>query len=204
MSSPAPPFVRVEPWQAGQTWVCLGTGPSLTADDVDACRGRARVIAVNDAYKLAPWADVLYAADAKWWRWHEGVPGFTGWKYTIEPQQESWPGLGVFKNTGSDGLERDRGGLRTGFNSGYQAINLAVHLGAARIVLLGYDMRGQHFFGKHPDDTVPPFAISLPLFQTLVRPLADLRVTVVNASRDSAITAFPRASLALALSEQAA
>src|SRR5690349_14752114 len=34
------------PRWAGETVVCLATGPSLTAEDVASCRGKARVIAI--------------------------------------------------------------------------------------------------------------------------------------------------------------
>ena len=69
---------------SGETVVVIATGPSLTAEDVDYCRGKARVIAINDAYTLAPWADALYATDAKWWHWHRGVASFTGAKWSME------------------------------------------------------------------------------------------------------------------------
>src|SRR3990167_1952589 len=107
----------------GSTIVGMGGGPSLTPEDVDAVRDRAHVIAVNDAYRLAPWADVLYAADAKWWRWHQGVPTFPGLKYTVQPEAAVWPGVQVLQNTGERGVEIDPRGLRTGRNSGYQAMN---------------------------------------------------------------------------------
>jgi hypothetical protein len=201
---PAAPFVTVARECAGETVVCVGTGPSLTAADVDACLGRARVIAINDAYRLAPWADVLYAADAKWWRWHRGAPTFQGRKLTIAPQPEAWPGLGVLRNTGAEGLECDPTGLRTGFHSGYQAINLAVHLGAARIVLLGYDLRGTHFFGAHPDGTVPPFVAAQRALATLAAPLTAAGIAIVNATRDTALTCFPRAPIEAVLREVAA
>jgi hypothetical protein len=181
----------------GATVVCIGTGPSLTLADVEACRDRARVIVVNNAYALAPWADVLYAADQKWWSWHKGAPDFAGLKYTIHPTRTpSWPGLLALRNTGAQGLELQPDGLRTGYNSGYQAINLAVHLGASRIVLLGYDMSGDHFFGSHPDKTKPPFAQCLQAFTTLPGPLADAGVEVINCSRQTALTCFPRRPLA--------
>jgi len=183
----------------GETIACLGTGPSLCAADVDSLRGVARVIAINDAYLLAPWADILYAADERWWRWHSGAPHFGGTRYGIEPQRLTWPGLRVLRNTGRTGLEQQPDGLRTGSTSGYQAINLAVHLGAARIVLLGYDLQGRHFFGEHPNKTVPPFAAARHAFESLVAPLAALGVPVINASRDTTLTAFPRATLAAAL-----
>jgi hypothetical protein len=184
----------------GATFVCLATGPSLTKADAAYCETRAGVtIAINDAYRLAPWANVLYACDAKWWRWHKGVPTFTGLKYALEAGAGRWPGVQVLHNTGRVGLETRAYGLRTGSNSGYQAINLARHLGARRILLLGYDMRGGHFFGQHPDGTAPPFAVCLSHFHSLVKPLAAEGIEVLNCSRHTALEAFPRVPLEEAL-----
>ena len=70
-----------EDW-IGETVVCIGGGPSLTLADVTSIAGKARVIAINDAYRMAPWADMLYACDLKWWRWHDGAPYFLGEKWT--------------------------------------------------------------------------------------------------------------------------
>jgi hypothetical protein len=174
--------------------VCLGTGPSLSGADVQRVQGQ-RVIAINNAYQLAPWADVLYACDVKWWRWHHGAPTFAGRKYMLQPSCAAYPEVQALRNTGPAGLETDPSGLRTGHNSGYQAINLAVHLGARRIVLLGYDMQGDHFFGRHPDQSKPPFHRCLPVFATLLDPLAALGVTVFNCTRRTALTCFPQPAL---------
>ncbi len=186
------------------TIVVLATGPSLCQADVDACRGRARVIAIKDAIQLAPWVDVLYScgSDIGLW-WHKFGPGLSwyhGLRYTLDPNAAEW--AQVLRNTGYVGLETDPSGLRTGKNSGYQSIGLARHLGAARIVLLGFDAEGTtHFFGPHRDSMARPnlrdFA---PLFETLVEPLTALGVEVLNASRQSQITAFQRVSLEEALS----
>jgi len=181
------------------TVVCLAGGPSLTAEDVDACRGRAHVVAVNDAYRLAPWADVLYGSDAAWWRVHQGVPNFQGLKYSIWVSGQRWPaGVHVLRNAGSDGLEADPHALRSGRNSGYAAINLAVHLGARRIVLLGYDLQlgpdgKTHWFGDHPSSLTrsSPYAHFLAKFQTLPAPLQALGIEVVNCSRRTALKVFP-------------
>lgn len=179
------------------TFVLIGGGPSLTREDVEAVRGRAFVIAINDAYKLAPWADVLYAADSCWIEWHEGVLSFKGEKYTIAAhdttQRSGWVVMG---NAGTHGLERNPTALRTGFNGGYQAINLAVHLGAKRIALLGYDMAPaedgrNHWFGEHPDKTNPPYLQMRAAFDTLVEPLAEVGVEVINCSRHTALLTFP-------------
>ena len=184
-----------------ETFVLIGGGPSLTPADVEACRGRARVIAINDAYRIAPFADVLYACDQKWWNWHQGVPSFTGPKYSVASSRPvSWPDVQVLQHTGYTGLELEPTGLRTGRNSGYQAINLAVHLGAARILLLGYDMASNpggssHWFGEHPDRQPSPYAAMRESFDSLVEPLASVGVTVINCSRRTALTAFPCADL---------
>lgn len=197
------------------TVVCLGTGPSLTAEDVESCRGKARVIAVNDAYRIAPWADALVACDASWWHRHQGAPGYTGPKWSIEHgtwdgYRDRWPDIVRLRNTGDDGIETDPTGLRTGRNSGALAIGLAVHYGASRIVLLGYDCghsaRGKsHFFGEHEGALrqPSPYHLFAEKFATMVDPLAALGITILNASRETRLTCFPRVSLAAALGDAA-
>lgn len=187
------------------TIVCLGGGPSLTREDVAWCQGRARVIAINDAYRLAPWADVLYACDAQWWAAHQGVPSFQGLKFGLEPGAAKW-GVQTLVPTGDTGLERSPAGLRTGKNSGYQGIGVAVHLGAVLVILLGYDMAPatdgrEHWFGSHPAAIrrASPYGSFLQKFETLPEALRPLGVTVINCSRMTALKTFPRLSLAEAL-----
>ncbi len=186
----------------GGTIVCIGTGPSLTPADVAYVRGRATaVIVVNDAYKLAPWAEVLYACDSKWWYWKRGekdLASFAGLKYTLDLKAAHY-GAQALRNTGDTGLDVRPTCVRNGRNSGYQAINVAVHLGAAKIVLLGYDMQGDHYFGHHPDQSRPPFQHCLKWFQTLVKPLAELKIDIVNCTRKTALLCFPRQPLEEAL-----
>lgn len=203
------------------TIVCLASGPSLTQADVELCRGVVPVVAVNDTYRLAPWADALYGSDSKWWQHHAGVPSFTGEKYSVvNPHHVAPPhsaGVIVLKNTGEDGLEPRPTGLRHGFNSGYAAINLAVHLGASRILLLGYDMQvaedgRSHFFGDHPaQDRLRVSTYHLGkeglfarTYRKLVDPLRAMGVEVINCSRATALDCFPRQSFASALEQVAA
>lgn len=185
----------------GATIAILANGPSLTRADVDAVAG-LRTIAIKDAIRLKPDADVLYACDAKWWKHYEKTLTFAGPRYALDPKAAPW--ATVLKNTGEVGLELNPSGLRTGKNSGFQAVNLAVHLGAARILLLGYDMRpvsGKHYwFGTHPYHTVEnPYLHFRELFRTIVAPLKAAGVEVVNVTPGSALDAFPRVPLAQAL-----
>jgi hypothetical protein len=195
-------------WE-GETVAIFATGPSLTQEDVDRCRG-FKTIAVNDAYRLAPWADVLYFADYQWWNWHkdrEGFRSFPGVKVTIEqsaglaPFDETMHALRNLNNVGGrDGLSLDPRGIKTGKNSGYQALNLAVLLGAKRIYLLGFDMKFKagkaHFFGAHPAPNFESeFREFAKRFSTLENPLKEIGVEVLNATPGSLIEAFPKVSL---------
>lgn len=190
----------------GETVVCLGSGPSLCQEDVDACRGRARVIAIKNTVRLAPWADVLYGAglDAggnTWWQRVGPTLDFAGLRYTLDPNARHW--ASVLRIARDEGLSDDPSSLCLGAHSGYQAINLAVHLGARTVVLVGYDLQptgGQdHFFGKHPHGQALPYALFMQRFPSIVAPLRAAGVTVINASRESALELFPRMPILEAL-----
>lgn len=187
----------------GETVVCIGGGPSLTPEDVNYCRGKARVLAINDAIKLAPWADLLYACDGRWWEMHKGVKSFEGLKYGMTVNTKKWADVLKLRNDGLDGLCLDPTGLRTGRNSGYQAINLCAHLGASRILLLGYDMKRHggkgHWFGDYKGWTPSPYQQFLQAFPTLVEPLKALGIEVINCTRTTALTVFPRMTIEEAL-----
>jgi hypothetical protein len=193
-------------WPGG-TLACVATGPSLTQTDVDYVRDKVdAVIVVNNAFKLAPWAAALMVCDAKFyaWHWKHGLSDFKGLKYSLDTRAKRFRGVKVLCNTGDSGLELDPTGLRTGKNSGFQSVGLAVHFGAAKIVLLGFDFRlgpkGQkHCHADHPDKSAPPFALCLRLFHTIVEPLRALGVTVVNCSPHSSLTAFPQQPIREAL-----
>lgn len=194
---------------AGETAVILATGPSLTPDDVEFCRSKAKVLAIKEAVLLAPWADALYAADSKWWRHFGDALTFTGPKYSIEnhdgARHAKW--AIVLRNTGELGLEIDPTGLRTGRNSGYQAINLAVHLGAKKIVLLGYDMQDtggkRNWFPPRPPSysqgVVPWHSNIVHCWPSIVAPLQTLGIAVINATRTTALDVFPQMALEEAL-----
>lgn len=201
-------------WE-GETVVIMATGPSLCQSDVDYVRGKARVIAVNDAHRLAPWADVLYSSDQLWWPHHKGVPSFAGAKYGIRtrarrPESSPFPkhpDIIVLNKTGAHGLELDPTGLRHGQNSGYAAINLAVHFGVRRILLLGYNMSmfggKRHFFGNHVGlSNNIDYQACISAFATLVGPLKSAGVEVINCTKHTHLHVFPEADLRAVLTDQ--
>ncbi len=187
----------------GETLVCIGSGPSLTRTDVEYCRGRARVLAIKETIRYAPWADVFYACDRRFFEHHEDeLVTFAGLKFTLDHMGQQW--ATTLRQGESTGLSVDPTTLATGWNSGYQAINLAVLLGAAKIVLLGYDMQERNgvrrFFGEHQwGNRGLNFALFLSAFPTLVQPLKQAGVTVINATIGSALATFPHQPLTEAL-----
>lgn len=115
-------------------WFLLGPGPSMNRDLAERVRGN-RVCAVSNAYELAPWADVLVANDIKWWKNHPQAHQFAGRKFTANQ---------------ISGVERAKpntfGSLS---NSGVLGLDVLRNLGATRVVMLGFDMHGTHFFGPY-------------------------------------------------------
>lgn len=191
------------------TVVCLATGPSLTESDVAYCRGKAAVIAVNDAHRLAPWADTLYSSDRYWFAKYRGVPEFAGRRCGIQHAQGRTDprllkyGVKVYRNTGHEGIETAPDGLRTcANNSGGAAVNLAAHMRPDVLVLLGYDLGygasdKRHFFGDHPQglSNQHNFPTWRKAFATMVEPLQALNIRTINCSRSTALDCFEQAAL---------
>ncbi len=184
----------------GQTVVILGGGASLTGTALRYVArakqsGRCRVIAVNDAVYLAWWADWLHAADAKWWHANiDFVKRFEGLRTTVDCVPQQWR-VYPLEATGPKGFDRRAGRCR-GNNSGYQALHCAIQSGASRIVLVGFDMRGPHWFEGPADRYEADYAgVMLPHFKTLRRTLKARGVEVVNCSPGSALICFPQRPL---------
>ena len=189
------PFARLR----GRPCVVVASGPSLTAEDVDYCRERAAVNVVNDNYKLAPWADVLYAADPEWWDLHQGAPSFQGLRVTQDAGAARRWRLHYIESVDRQGFSLEPGRIHRGDNSGFQALNIAVLSSCAPIVLLGFDMKmsgsRRHWFGDHPGalNKGSPYQVFASAFNEAAQRHPEFEI--YNATRDSALECFPRAAL---------
>lgn len=168
----------------------LATGESITSEQVEYVRhhhelGQCKVVAVSDAYLLAPWAECLVSNDSNWWRNHPSAMSFSGRKFCAA----FFPG--------TEKIKTDAFGH--GINSGLQGCRVAQMLGATRILLLGFDMRGSHFFGKHPEplrNTTPQrFKIHIQQFRKWKG------CPIVNCTPGSALVQFPFMDIREALGE---
>lgn len=191
------------------SWYIIASGPSLTTEDVNAIQGQ-KVIAINDNYLLAPWAAVLYACDGCWWDWHQArseLKAFKGRKITQDKDAAQRYGLDYIESRDAPGLSRDPQYIHKGSNSGIQAINLACHFGARRIALLGYDMQATndkaHWFGDHPNGFRSHWHRWLPLYQRVADDAQKMGIEIINVSRETALTCFPRQPLSSLLPARA-
>lgn len=180
----------------------VGSGPSVTAESVAALRGRMRVLVINTSYQLSPWADALYACDAKWWDWHKGVPDFTGLKIAYDD--------GAAKRYGLHRIDLIEGGNRDssislapgllgrGGNSGFQAFNLLLQFGARKIALLGIDFCGRRWHGAHPNGHQGQSERTLSTWRETFDAAAPMAATlgadVINLSEQSALRAYAKMS----------
>lgn len=198
----------------GDTVCIIASGPSLTAADVRYARDHARrCVVINDTWRKLPSADVLYAADAKWWCDPHKPPKpveFAGERWSSQKQWERDPaklGVQIVQTQGGEGLA-DKPPIFEGLNSTYQATGLVALWGVSRIVYLGLDMKhgpnGEtHHHGDHPVPFSNPsprfFHFAMFAYGKIAPPLAKRGITVINASRDTALTCFPRMTIEEAL-----
>lgn len=138
------------------------------------------VIVTNNTYKIAPFANILYACDGKWWREHfnsvdKNFKGELGTHFPIEgvPRMKSID----FRNSGAN------------------AISLAAHLGCESIFMLGYDCSiklGYHWHGKHEGKLTNCQSLKdwPDIFKRVSVQFSD--IMIVNLSRYTELTCFER------------
>ena len=219
-------------WDGGECWI-IGGGPSIPKqfgvpdDIIDAVANKElppsayspymtsihdkHVIGVNMAFRLGDWVDICFFGDR-------------GWFFANRKELAEFPGLKVTCNANMSGskydseyvkyLPRDKNhakGISTNpkrvswnANSGAAAISVAIHTGATRIILLGFDMslgegHKQHWHGLYNiagrgkvEAKKLPFNRHLKGFPLIAKEAKKLGVVILNASPDSAIKCFPK------------
>jgi hypothetical protein len=185
--------MKTPPDWAGETVVCIASGPSLTQADCDLVRDSGhRTIAVNTSFRRAMWAHALYAGDRAWWKeYSKELVGFEGDLYAY------------------NSLARDYGNVHAlslcawfayPGNSGAGAISLAIAANADKIILIGYDCstaKGYHWHGAHGSGMSNCISIKRwpAQFKSVSDDAKSKGISIINASRDTALTCFDRADL---------
>lgn len=192
-------FWTPEPLLKRETVFVLASGPSLKGFDFERLRG-LNTIAVNSTAKLIPWADMLFFTDNSWFQKNRAFV-------------ESWRGVVVTlsraaKRTHPDLVRRieaeprpdfppvGTSRIKAGRSSGHSAVSLAASMGAARIVLLGFDMRFVDERSHCHDDYENKDALLyerdfVPAFDGWYDAALRAGTEIVNATPNSALKEFP-------------
>lgn len=167
------------------------------------------MLVINNGYMLAPWADALYAADAKWWDAYPDARSFGGLKITadaatakrlriewVQVRHESDPSAHWLTTANQDGT------IAHGGHGGFQALDLVLQFGVRRVILVGFDYCGAHWHDRHPDPLKNPRPQTLGKWRDRMdaQTAPERRgIEIVNASAQSELTAYRKMTVTEAL-----
>jgi predicted peroxiredoxin len=149
-----------------RTIVCVGTGPSLTSDQIQIARDKGfRIFGCNNSFQLVD-VELLYAVNLAWWdHYWPDVRDLHCEKWTTNKEASEKYGLSWIAERNAPGLSTDPDVIHHGHGSGFSLVSIAHKKGAERIILLGYDLKyskdydgkqrkigsgPRHFFGEYP------------------------------------------------------
>lgn len=190
-------------WEAPKLWdketvYILGGGISLKKIDLSLLIDR-KCIGINNAYLLGDWVDVCYFGDSRWLDWHENLDKFKqswrkykGLKISCSFKTRDKPDIKYLELSKKQmGIETNLKRVCWNKTSGGSAVNLAYHLGASKIVLLGFDMRNvgnwhdDHFIKSEATDMT--FDRFNRCWRFISEDLNKLNVDIVDTCMDGAI-----------------
>lgn len=197
-------YGKVKKIWPNSTVFIIGGGPSILDQDLSPLESK-HVLGVNNAVYL-PIVDVLFFGDAKWYWWNvRAVREFQGPKYTLNKGVKwGWPSVEqepvtVLRFKFKHLYIKDPGWIGWNKSSGAAAINVAVHLGAKRIVLLGYDMRndGRKNWMPHEWESTKqnPYENMREGFRFIKKSADRFSIEILNATPGSALSDFPKVKL---------
>jgi len=217
-------------WDNGECWI-IGGGSSIIEqfsipfDIVELVRTKQaplsifskymeaihskHVIGVNAAFKLGRWIDFCFFGDTGWFEDNKvALARFAGIKVTSAPifakREMHYPGIKYLSQdvNKSHGISSVPYTVCWNANSGAAAISLAAHLGAKKIVLLGFDMQlgsqgTSHWHNEYPKSVTrnPVFIRHLRGFPSIAKDAESMGIEIVNASPNSVIDCFPKISV---------
>ncbi len=193
-------------WQdwRGECVAIVASGPTANKVGVERLKDRIHVIAINENFRLTPFADVLYSCDAEWWKLR-GIPEakkITSIRLGFECYEGGVQSIKILKKGAEyvhELLFDEPGVVGSGGNSGFQMINLAAQFGATGIAMIGFDMRldqGAHWHGVHRTPMRNPDEVRCIQWKKNIDGASDklkaIGVDVVNCSEISRLEKYPR------------
>lgn len=196
----------------GKSVYIVGGGPSLRNFNWELLRGK-NIIAINRAFQVVPWAQLLYWMDKKFYDWYrDEIKMFKGLKITSIPPDNPEADIIILEGVQRQGIDMRPGFIARSRNSGAGAINLALKTGATRIYLLGIDLQNMddntHWHSGYKEFGFSVHSSAYTIMQydfweikkAVEEELPD--ICIYNTSPVSKLTAFPMYSLSQALDDQ--
>ena len=168
------------------------------------------VIGVNAAYTIGNWMDIIFFGDKSFFLSNEKqLAAYPGMKVSCHEcvNNLEWCKYVAHDTSHRTGISLDQRMVSWNNNSGAAAISLAAHLGAKRIILLGFDMTldsgKQHWHSLYPNSAnnkqgrqiKTPFERHLLGFPAIASDAKKLGIEILNANPNSAITCFPKVTV---------
>lgn len=170
-------------------YVCIASGPSLCRQDIQlASLLEAKTISVNNSWQLVAHTDIIFSGDIEWWAaYYSGLNSGYAELWSSHAEAASRFNLHYFPAVGA-------------YNSGLRAIQLAIHLGAEMVFLLGYDCsikNGLHWHGAHGWDLNNPTENSIYGWKKQFAALHKYQETlpIINCTRKTELDCFTRMTL---------
>lgn len=193
-----------------RTAIIIGGGFSVKSFDFKYVKSHWPVIGVNDAFKLGDFIDFIWFGDQRWYEWNRDLlieQCKLGRVYTCAESIEDDPMIRCFKRGKPLGIETSLNQVSWNRASGASAINFSYHLGARKIILIGFDLkRGSngethwHDYHKTKDKDIDTlFLRYLEPFKKIKEDADKLGIEIINVNPDSAIQEFPKMSIKEAL-----
>lgn len=218
-------------WRGDATAFLLAGGPSLRSsglfdpgilDRLKALQDqrRALVIAINRSFEVAPWSEVLFSGDSRFYNaYRKRLRAFVG-RHMVAAANDlptkKWPNVKKLRwhHPKTGGVQwippfvSDNPSRLAGECSGGLAIDYAVHAGVGRIAGGGYDFQHSdsgedHWHDGHRTDDGQEIKSKTPRWKShfipaIERKRADLErlgVVFINCNPDSALRCYPFGNL---------
>lgn len=188
------------------------TPPNVYSSYMTAIQDK-HVIGINMAYRIGNWIDMVVFGDTGFFLRERGnLSKFPGLKVSLNPgqHQDSWVKYIARDTTHVKGISSNPKMVSWNGNTGAAAISIAVHTGAKRIILLGFDMKigdnkMQHWHNLYQKGPVQaqdnrrirklPFDRHLSGFPVIAEDAKRMGVTILNACPNSEIQCFPKVTV---------
>lgn len=199
--------------------MCIGTGPSLTLEQIDVARQKGfRLFGCNRVFQIVPDLELLYGCNVGFWDeyWPEAST-HRAEKWTVSGDAALRYGINLIQERGADGLSLDRNVIHHGHGSGFSLVSMAWRARPAAIILLGYDLTygvgyngrtrtlgamKRHYFGEYsarlqhwPSVSIDDQGRHVELCR-LYQTVADQKlVTIINCTPGSVLDAFMKCDI---------